>query len=289
MDHSRLAHLRTRPLGIEIIFLRPIVNYLSRGMMMDADERVVTAADELFAACDRTKFPNVYDVRKRAGVSMSVANRGMQIWRTRQLLSIAKPIEVAMPPAVLEAGKTALGQLWATAIEISRESLVTAQRAFDEKAAVATAHADDLVAAFETQSTELDAVRSEYESLRTTSLDAAAEHQHAIRDLQAQLTLALDQANISTALLGESQKQVNDLIGARASEQAIAKRVLDESVERRKRDDRRVVESQKREKAAIEASARYRGQWESLKAQHADLIRTLQLNAKATRQPKAAT
>jgi hypothetical protein len=133
--------IRQEPWVIKIIFLHLLLNYLSRGLMMEVDTRVVAAADELFAACDRARFPNVYDVRKRASVSMSVANRGM----------------------------------W------------------------------------------------------------------------------------------------------------------DESVERSKRDELRVREAQKRENSALEASAHYRGQWESLKSQHADLVRTLRPAAKALRRGKATT
>jgi hypothetical protein len=257
--------------------------------MMEADERVVAAADELFAACERAKFPNVYDVRKRAGVSMSVANRGMQTWRARQLLSIAKPIEVTIPPAILEAGKAALGQLWATAIEISRESLVTAQRAFDEKAVMATIHADDLVAAFETQSAELDALRSEYEIHRTTSNAAAIENQREAHEVRSQLTVLSDRATTATARMEETQRQVDDLKIERDRERAIARKVWDESAERSKRDDLRVSEALKRENSALEASAHYRGQWESLKSLHADLVRTLRPEAKALRRGKATT
>ena len=256
---------------------------------MDADERVFAAADELFAACDRAKFPNVYDVRKRASVSMAVANRAMQIWRSRQFVSVAKPIEVTIPPAVLEASKTTIGQLWTAAIEISRESLVAAQRAFDEKAAMANANADDLVAAFETQSAELDALRSEYEIYRTTSSAAAAANQREIHEVCSQRTLLSDRANIATVRMEETQKQVDDLKIARDREQAIARKVWDESMERGKRDELRVSEALNREKAAVEARAHYRGQWESLKAQHADLVRTIQPQAKALRRPKATT
>jgi chromosome segregation ATPase len=204
-------------------------------------------------------------------------------------LSIAKPIEVSIPPALLEASKIAVGQLWTAAIEISRESLVIAQRAFDEKAATATAHADDLVSAFETQSAELDALRSEYEIHRTTSNTTAAENEREVHEVRSQLTALSDLATTATARMEETQKQVDDLKIERDREQAIARKVWDESVERSKRDELRVREAQKRENSALEASAHYRGQWESLKSQHADLVRTLRPAAKALRRGKATT
>jgi len=203
----------------------------------------------------------------------------MQTWRARQLLSIAKPIEVAIPPAVQDAGKTALGQLWTAAIEISRESLVTAQRAFDEKAALARASDEELVAAFETQGAELDALRSEYDIHRTTNSAALADNQRELHDIRSQLILFRDQANTADARFEETQKQVNDLKVARDREQAIAKRIWDEGMERAKRDEIRVSEAQKREKSAVEAAARYRGQWESLKAQYADLVGSLEVGS----------
>jgi colicin import membrane protein len=255
---------------------------------MDAEARVYAAADELFAACQRERFPSVYDVRKLCGVGMPATNRAMQTWRARQLLSIAKPLEVAIPSALQDAGKNALGQLWAAAIEISRESLIAAQRGFDEKAALARASDEDLVAAFETQRAELDALRSEYDIHRTTSSAALADNQHELQDIRAQLILFRDQANTAVARLEETRKQVNDLKVARDREQAIAKKIWDESMERAKRDENRVSGAQKREKSAVEASARCRGQWESLKAQYADLLGSVEL-AKSLRRQKTTT
>jgi hypothetical protein len=198
----------------------------------------------------------------------------MQTWRARQLLSIAKPLEVAIPAAVQDAGKAALGQLWAAAIEISRESLVAAQRGFDEKAAIARASDEDLVAAFETQGAELEALRSEYVAHRASSSADLAANQHELHDIRSQLILLRNQANTAVARFEESQKHVIDLKAGIEREHSYAKKVWDQSVTRTKRDEARVSAAQKREKIAVEASARYRGQWEALKAQYAELVST---------------
>jgi hypothetical protein len=239
---------------------------------MDAEARVWAAADELFAACQRQRFPSVYDVRKLCGVGMPATNRAMQTWRARQLLSIAKPLEVSVPAAVQDAGKAALGQLWAAAIEISRESLVAAQRGFDEKAAIARASDEDLVAAFETQGAELEALRSEYVAHREASSADLATNKLELHDISSQLILFRDEANTAVARFEESQKHVIDLKAALEREQSHAKKVWDQSVACTKRDESRVSAALKREKIAVEASARYRGQWETLKAQYAELV-----------------
>ena len=239
---------------------------------MDAEARVFAAADELFEACSRERFPSVYKVRELSGVGMPATNRAMQTWRARQLLNIAKPLSVEIPAAVQDAGKTAIGQLWAAAIEISRESLVAAQRGFDEKAAVARASDEDLVAAFEAQRAVLDALRSEYDIHRTSSSVTLADYQREIQESRAQLILLRDQANTAVARFEESQKHVIDLKAALEREQSHAKKVWDQSVACTKRDESRVSAALKREKIAVEASARYRGQWEALKVQYAKLV-----------------
>jgi hypothetical protein len=245
-------------------------------MMMDAEARVFAAADELFAGCNRAKFPTVYDVRKLSGVGMPATNRAMQTWRARQLLSIAAPLEVAIPPAVQDAGNAALGKLWTAALEISQESLAAAQRGFDQRAALAQASDDDLVAAFETQRAELEELRSEYETHRTSSHNAKSDSCRELADLHSQLTFFRDQANSAVARFEESQKQVSDLKTALDREQVLAKKVWDDSVERTRREEARVSAAQKREKLAAEASARYRGQLESLKTQYAELMSSLE-------------
>src|SRR6266404_979275 len=140
----------------------------------DAKDRVIAAADELFAANDRATFPGVYEVRKRAGTSMATANSAMQEWRSRKLVSIAKPIEVEIPKAVQDASRVALGQLWSAANQISSQSLMSAQKGFDEQAALAAANSDDLSLAFDTQTAELETLRGEYDNFRSQSAAAFA-------------------------------------------------------------------------------------------------------------------
>jgi hypothetical protein len=78
---------------------------------------------------------------------MGVANLAMQLWRARKLVSVAKPVEVDIPAPVAGASKSALAQLWTAAIQISRESLISAQLAFDEQAEVNKVHCADVAAA----------------------------------------------------------------------------------------------------------------------------------------------
>jgi len=237
--------------------------------MMNTETRVWAAADELFAACERERFPRVYDVRKLCGVGMPETNRAMQTWRARQLLSIAKPLQVAIPASVQEAGKSSLSQLWAAAIEISGESLVAAQRAFDEKAEIARASDEDLVAAFETQAADLAGLRCEYEAHRTSSSAAITANQLELHDIRTQLMLSRDQANAAIARFEESQKHVIDLKAALEREQANAKNVWDQRVECNTRIEVRLSAALKRENIAVKASERYRRKWESLKDRNA--------------------
>jgi hypothetical protein len=253
---------------------------------MEAHERVFAAADELFADCDRQKFPTVYEVRKRAGVSMAVANEAMQLWRARKLVSIAKPIEVAIPPPVQAASHTALSQLWTAATDIARQSLIAAQVGFDDQTAAAKAHSVELSLAFDAQSAEFDALRTEYESYRATCTAAAADNGRESRRVQAELEILTDRANTATARMEETQKQVEDLRIARDREQTIAKGVVKDCSQRLERAELRVADAVAAETMAREASARYCGQLESLKVQHADLVRTLQPDSKNRRLAK---
>jgi colicin import membrane protein len=243
-------------------------------------DQVFAAAEELFSACDRAKFPTVYEVRKRARVSMAMANEGMQQWRRRKLVSISRPTEIAIPQTVIEASNAALAQLWAASADIAQKSLIAAQQGFDEQEAAVNANNLELTMAFDLQFAEFEALRSEYENHRacsTADLAAAAEQARGIRAQFEELKTRADTAN---ARAEEIEKRANDLTIARDLAQASSLQVAADYQVRLDEVKRSETEARAREYSAREEAAQFRGQLESLKLQHAELVGTLSLGSK---------
>lgn len=178
-------------------------------------ERIFAAADNLFNASDKTAFPTVDAVRRLAKVNMSDACSGMREWRRVQTPQM-QTVPIAVPVALQQAGEAALQSLWTEAISVANEALQTAQTAWQHERDEFAILAEQMGAAFEDQSRELEAARSEL---------TAAQAQTA--ELRTQLTYAqqkveqLDSNNIVLGAAAERTSAVLVEIEQRATQQQL--------------------------------------------------------------------
>jgi colicin import membrane protein len=120
----------------------------------NARDRVFAAADELYAANQRTSFPTVDAVRKKARVNMNDASTGMKEWRRTQ--STFANISVPLLPSELQS--QALGMLtrfWEEASKHATESLLAAQTGWDAERNESEELGRQMAAAYDAQSLEL--------------------------------------------------------------------------------------------------------------------------------------
>jgi Plasmid replication region DNA-binding N-term len=254
----------------------------------DGRDRVIAAADELFAANDRTTFPGTYEVRKLAGTSMGIANSAMQEWRSRKLLSIANPIEVEVPKAVQDASRVALGQLWSAATQISAQSLMSAQKGFDEQAAVAVAHSEDLSLAFDTQTAELETLRGEYENFRTQTAASNAVQESERQDAALERVMLLDRANTAAARAEEMDKRIDDLRMAIGKLERAESITITDCSTRLAQAETDLLAARTDTAAAREDSARLHGKCESLTLQLNEMLQAAKRRRKS-RGPRKVT
>jgi len=135
-------------------------------------ERIVDAANTLYAQSDQTAFPSVSAVRRAAGVEMNVTSSVMKDWRLAQTEQ-AQPAVVAVPQTVQQAGDAAIATLWSYAQEAT-EALRNAQNAWDAERAELDVLRQEMAEAFEAQAGELDAAQTALEQLRTELAEAQA-------------------------------------------------------------------------------------------------------------------
>jgi colicin import membrane protein len=83
-------------------------------MPNDTRDRILTAANILFAETGRGSFPTVDAVRRTAKVSMSDASTAMKAWRKAQLAQ-SVPSTAPVPDAIEQLQHQALVRLWQAA------------------------------------------------------------------------------------------------------------------------------------------------------------------------------
>jgi colicin import membrane protein len=134
---------------------------------MDIDqairERVLVAAKALYEESGRADFPTVAAVRAKAGVDMNAASVVMKEWRRLQTATAA-PVEVVVPPAVLQSAQVLVANLWKDAQDLANESLLAAQSGWEAERVEAETLRSQLSEAFE-------GVRAEFEALQVQLTD----------------------------------------------------------------------------------------------------------------------
>lgn len=192
-------------------------------------DRIFKAADELYAEAGRCGFPTVDAVRKRARVNMNDASGGMKAWRLAQT-STCTPIPEQLPPALQSSCITSLNGLWLEATSLANEALRAAQAGWEAERANGDALSKEMAAAFDAQTSELEAA------------------QHEIARLKSLLEVAsLDGARIKSA----QEAAERDRAAATAAATEAAARALE--IERRADDLRRALECARQETLAVRA------------------------------------
>src|SRR5882672_10389362 len=127
-------------------------------------DRIIAAAEELYAKSENGEFPNVEAVRQRSKASMNSVVEVLREWRHQQRQQFKTTREPL--PGILQEEMNQLGQsIWETAQSLANESLDTARAAFEsEKADLAKLSAEQSEA-FESVNAELEKTQEEAEHL----------------------------------------------------------------------------------------------------------------------------
>jgi colicin import membrane protein len=219
---------------------------LTRATIMEISQsvldRIFKAADELYAEAGRGSFPTVDAVRKRARVNMNDASSGMKAWRRAQT-STCSPMPAQLPPDLQASCMSALTGLWTEATNLANESLRAAQAGWESERANADLLAKEMAAAFDVQSSEVEA--AEHEITRLNSLLEAA---------------SLDAARMRSAQEVAEQDRSAAIAGATEA----AARTLE--IERRADDLQKSVEHARQETLAV------RGDIAAMRTVHAEQL-----------------
>ena len=131
---------------------------------------------------------------------MNDASPGMKEWRRLQMVS-ASAAMVSVPDRVQQASQSALSALWTEAQELANEALHVAQTAWDAEWAEAEKLRVELSSAFETQGTELEALRLKLAQVeKEVSIAAAASERLRMESAQ-QVAALTDQAHTASTEL----------------------------------------------------------------------------------------
>lgn len=202
----------------------------------DARERIIAAANELFAQSGRADFPTVDAVRRLAKANMNDASAVMKEWRRMQTATAA-PVAVTVPDRVQQASSAALAALWSEAQEIANASLNSAQTAWDAERAEAEKLRVELSSAFEAQAGELELLQNRFAELEARAAEAAGVAGRQIGALQTQLTELHERAGTAEARAVEIERRADDLKAAMTAAQDSAQATARELDAERKRHE----------------------------------------------------
>jgi colicin import membrane protein len=187
------------------------------GFGMDIDqairERVLVAAKALYEESGRTDFPTVAAVRAKAGVDMNAASVVMKEWRRLQTTTAA-PVEVVVPPAVIQAAQVLVANLWKDAQDLANDSLLAAQAGWDAERVEAETLRSQLSEAFEGVRAEFEALQAQLAGCEQALDDAQLliqSEQAANREFQAEKLVLQSACDTETARNEELEHRIVDL------------------------------------------------------------------------------
>jgi chromosome segregation ATPase len=219
----------------------------------DVRERVVSAANTLYEQAGRETFPTVDQVRRTAKVDMNAASAVMREWRRQQTVQAA-PVAVTIPEGVQLAHSQALAALWMQAQELANESLRTAQTAWETERTELDAMRQEMATAYETQATELEATQERATEIQHAA-DAAAEgYAKELAAVREQLAAATTRAERAEARVAEIEKRADGLQGELARAHQDADQVRGE-LESLRKDSAVEIERLRSELAGVRAKA----------------------------------
>lgn len=135
-------------------------------------DRIMAAAEELYAQNGRAAFPLVDDVRKAAKANMNEVSRVMKTWRGQKLAQ-AIPVVAEVPAVIEQVSRTALVALWQAAQEQASGSLRSAQMAWDAERTESDAVNAQTAAAYEAKAIALEAAQADMAQLQASAEEAA--------------------------------------------------------------------------------------------------------------------
>jgi len=219
----------------------------------DIRERVVSAANTLYEQAGRETFPTVDQVRRTAKVDMNAASAVMREWRRQQTVQAA-PVAVTIPEGVQLAHSQALAALWMQAQELANESLRTAQTAWETERTELDAMRQEMATAYETQATELEATQERATEIQHAA-DAAAEgYTKELAAVREQLAAATTRAERAEARVAEIEKRADGLQGELTRAHQDADQVRAE-LETLRKDSAAEIERLRSELAGVRAKA----------------------------------
>lgn len=134
-------------------------------------DRIMAAAEELYAQNGRAAFPLVDDVRRAAKANMNEVVRVMKTWRGHKLAQ-AIPVAVEVPAMIEQVSRTALVALWQAAQEQASSSLRAAQLAWDAERTESDAVNAQTATAYEAKATALEAAQADMVQLQAKAEEA---------------------------------------------------------------------------------------------------------------------
>jgi colicin import membrane protein len=266
--------------------------YLTWSLAMDTSpairDRIIAAADALYAESGRRNFPTVDAVRKLAKVNINDASNCMRDWRRTHAVQNDAP-QLQVPEALQQTCTTAFQVLWKEAVNLSNETLRMAQAGWEAERADAEAMNEQIARACAAQEEELLAAKSAIETqageiMRLNELLTASQHRAdvaersvvelrtAVSHLEAtsveirrradDLRQALDQAHASYAAISREQTST---LNAQGGEITSLRREL-EAV--RQQSESSSTSARAELLAAIEEAASLRGKLDALSGVH---------------------
>lgn len=233
----------------------------------DTRKRILDAAQRLYEAAGRERFPTVADVRRESRADMNTTSVVMREWKRQQTARPA-PVAVAVPEAVQQASSEALAMVWQAAQEVANASLRGAQQQWE-------AERQELIDSEREVSAEVDALESRLATATETLDDARRQRELAVTH-SAQLADQLDRLRAELA----EQRSATEQAKARAEE--IEHRAADLKAEL----DRAHAETAAVREELSEARALHRRETEQLKAVAAELA-TFRGKAEAAQEAQA--
>jgi chromosome segregation ATPase len=186
-----------------------------------------TIRDRIFAAANelaKKEQPVTVDaVRRIAKVSMNDCSLAMKEWRKLRTTPAATPVGIPVPEPVTQVGRAAVENIWKTAVEIATESFASAKAGLEQEKAETEKELQEANAACDNESAANVALQTRLTEIEAKATEAAATAEAEITEARRTIAALTEEAHTATARAGEIEKRADDLKGALADAQALAR------------------------------------------------------------------
>jgi len=163
-------------------------------------DRIFAAADELYAANQRSSFPTVDAVRKRARVNMNDASTGMKEWRRAQS-TCASVVASPLPDDLQSQGVAVLARFWDEANRQATASLLAAQSGWEAERHDSDELARQMAVAYDAQAAEL-----------ASALEECSRRGYLIDELHNEIKLLGEKLSSTARDLDDAQRSLDESI-----------------------------------------------------------------------------